>query len=205
MISASAFSIKGEELKPVTLAAGVFGVKVSPQLLAQAVRVYLGNQRQSAAQTKTRGEVEGSTRKIYKQKGTGRARHGSVRAPIFVGGGIAHGPTGGQNYSGRLPAKMRRLAILGALSIKAAAKDISVIADAEKSSGKTVQSSWLASGKSILVVSTSELDKFNRACRNLHRVDVVKANQLTTYQVMAHQKLVLAQPALEVLIKTYAA
>src|SRR3989344_4073637 len=98
MISVPAFSITGESLKVVTLPVKVFGVKADPALLAQAVRIYLGNQRKSSAKTKTRAEVEGSTRKIYRQKGTGRARHGSIRAPIFVGGGIAHGPDGSQNY-----------------------------------------------------------------------------------------------------------
>ncbi len=204
MISAPAYSIKGTPLKAVTLPAKVFGVKADPALLAQAVRVYLGNQRKSSAKTKTRAEVEGSTRKIYRQKGTGRARHGSVRAPIFVGGGIAHGPTGGQNYSAKLPPKMSRKALLGALFSKASTKQVSVIADPQKASGKTSQAAWLPDSKSTLVVSTSELDKFNQACRNLARIDVIYANQLNTYQVLAHRRLFLAQQAVDELTKIYA-
>ena len=207
MISAPAYSITGATLPAAVLSAKVFGVEVDPALLAQAVRVYLGNQRKSSAQTKTRGEVAGSTRKIYRQKGTGRARHGAIRAPIFVGGGIAHGPTGGQNYSAKLPPKMSRKALLGALFTKASGKQISVIADPQKASGKTNQTAWLVRlgrGQSTLVISTFQLDKFNRACRNLARTDVIYAQQLNTYQVLAHQRLFVAQPALDELTKTYA-
>lgn len=205
MISAPSFSVTGQSQEAVKLPDKVFAVKASPALLAQAVRVFLGNQRQASAQTKSRGQVEGSTRKIWKQKGTGRARHGSIRAPIFVGGGIAHGPKGNQNYSGKLPTKMRRLALLGALSAKAGAKNVSVISNVEKSTGKTKQMSWLVDGKSTLVVTTSDQEKFNRSCKNLDRVDVTPANLLNAYTVLAHKKLVLTKPALEVITKTYAA
>lgn len=204
MISAPSYSIKGTSLKAVSLPVKVFGVKADPALLAQAVRVYLGNQRKSPAKTKTRAEVEGSTRKIYRQKGTGRARHGSIRAPIFIGGGIAQGPTGVQNYSGKLPPKMSRKALLGALFSKASTKQVSIIADPQKASGKTSQTAWLPDSKSTLVVSIAALDKFNRACRNLARIDVIYANQLNTYQVLAHRRLFLAQQAVDELTQIYA-
>lgn len=205
MISAPAYTIKGEKGKAVALPAKVFGVEANPALLAAAVRVYLGNQRRALAKTKTRSGVAGSTRKIWKQKGTGRARHGSIRAPIFVGGGVAHGPTGKQNYRRQLPQSMRRLALLGALSAKAADKRVLVLADPDKSSGKTGQVAWMADGASLLVISTPTLDKFNRSVRNLYRVDVAHANNLSAYQVLAHQRLVVAAPALETLAQTYAA
>jgi large subunit ribosomal protein L4 len=84
--------VSGASKGNMTLPAEIFGVIPNKALLAQAVRVYLANQRQGNASTQTRGEVVGSTRKIYRQKGTGRARHGAIKAPIFVGGGVAHGP-----------------------------------------------------------------------------------------------------------------
>lgn len=205
MIFAPAFTITGTSQKVVSLPPKIFGVKASPALLSQAVRVYLGNQRQSKAMTKTRAQVEGSTRKIWKQKGTGRARHGSIRAPIFVGGGIAHGPTGGQNYTANFPTKMRRQALLGALSAKAVAKQVVVLTDPDKASGKTSQVTWLVDGTSLLVISTPTLVELNRCVRNLHRTDVAYANNLNTYQVLAHKRLVVAAPALEILSQTYAA
>ncbi len=204
MISAPLFTISGQSKQTINLSPKVFGVKPNPTLLAQAVRVYLGNCRRTSAKTKTRGEVAGSTRKIFKQKGTGRARHGAIRAPIFVGGGIAHGPQGTQNYSGYLPTKMRRLATVGSLSTKAAAKQVAVI-NPDRATGKTAQVAWLADGQSLLVVTTSGLTKFNLALHNLSRVDVIPANQLSAYAVLAHTKLVIVEPALEELVKIYAA
>src|SRR3989339_216040 len=91
-LSVRVFSIDGKEKKTIELNKNIFDVKVSPSLLAQAVRVYLANQRAGTASSKTRSEVVGSTRKIYRQKGTGKARHGSLKAPIFVGGGVVGGP-----------------------------------------------------------------------------------------------------------------
>ena len=88
MSTAATFNIKGEKIEAVTLPKELFGVEVKPQLLAQAVRVWLSNQRKAFAKTKTRKDVAKTTAKMYKQKGTGRARHGSYAAPIFVGGGV---------------------------------------------------------------------------------------------------------------------
>src|SRR5581483_3879222 len=116
-LSASVYDLKGKAIGRVTLPSEVFGVEENPHLLAQAVRVYLANQRQGTVSTKTRGEVQGSTRKIYRQKGTGRARHGGIRAPIFVHGGIVFGPKP-REFSLSMPQKMRRLALFTALSGK---------------------------------------------------------------------------------------
>jgi len=95
----------------------IFAVKASDKLLSQYVYVYLNNLKKGRHKTKTRGEVAGSTRKIYRQKGTGRARHGDIKAPIFVGGGVAFGPTG-QYRRLKLTKKMRRKALFYALSLK---------------------------------------------------------------------------------------
>src|SRR3990167_4064766 len=137
MTTAQSYNLKGERQEKLNLPKEQFGVNASPSLLAQAVRIFLSNQRRAAAKTKTRAEVAKTTAKMYKQKGTGRARHGSYAAPIFVGGGVAHGPSGEQNYKMSLPVKMRRLALLGALSAKAEAKQVMVVTGCEKASGKT--------------------------------------------------------------------
>lgn len=204
MISASAFNLKGEKLEAVKLPKEAFGVEVKPTLLAQAVRVWLSNQRKSSAKTKTRTEVSGSTRKLFKQKGTGRARHGSIRAPIFVGGGISHGPSGEQNYKMSLPAKMRRLALVGALSVKATTKSIKIIDGAGKANGKTKQLEWLDEDMKTLVVAGSGQDKFKQGIRNLQGMSMAQAESLSAYAVLANKQLVITMEALEEIKKRYA-
>lgn len=204
MISAVTYNLQGEKVESTPLPKDVFGIKVKPILLAQAVRVWLSNQRRAMAKTKTRSEVAKTTAKPYKQKGTGRARHGSSAAPIFVGGGIAHGPSGEQNYKMSLPAKMRRLALLGALSAKADAKQVLVITGTEKASGKTKQVSWLAGNKTLLLV-TKDQSKFKQAVRNLDRTKLTTAEGLSAYTILAAKQLVITKEALTELKKAYAA
>src|SRR3989339_761921 len=152
MITAATYDIKGQQGEKIKLPEKIFGAKVKPIVMAQAVRVYLSNQRKALAKTKTRADVAKTTAKMYRQKGTGRARHGSYAAPIFVGGGIAHGPSGKQNYKLSLPAKMRRLALLGALSVKAKAKEILIVEGVDKALGKTKQLAWLPAGKKLVIM-----------------------------------------------------
>src|SRR3989344_6029979 len=120
---APVYDLKGAKSGTLALPKEVFGTKVNNSLMAQAVRVYLANQRQGNATTKTRGEVQGSSKKIYRQKGTGRARHGSLRAPIFVKGGIVFGPKP-RDFSLDLPKKMKRKALFSSLSAKAADSEV---------------------------------------------------------------------------------
>lgn len=203
MITAKTYNLSGQALKDAALPVELFGVKVKPTLLAQAVRVYLSNQRQSPAKTKTRGEVAKTTKKMYRQKGTGRARHGSYAAPIFVGGGIAHGPSGEQNYHLNLPPKMKRLALLGALSTKAKQKEIKVISGADAASGKTKEVAWL-SGK-VLIISSKAAINFNRATNNLKDVQTINPNLINTYVVLKHRELVITKEALAEMKKYYVA
>src|SRR5258708_4404168 len=135
-ITVSVYDTAGKEVETMSLPEEIFGAKINKVLMAQAVRVYLANQRQGNASTKTRGEVAGSTRKIYKQKGTGRARHGGIRAPIFVKGGIAHGPKP-QDHSLAMPKKMKRVALFSALTAKLADGQIKVISGLETLEPKT--------------------------------------------------------------------
>ena len=204
MISAVTYNLKGEKVESTSLPKDIFEIKVKPQLLAQAVRVWLSNQRKSAAKTKTRSEVAKTTAKMYKQKGTGRARHGSYAAPIFVGGGIAHGPSGEQNYKMTLPAKIRRLALLGTLSAKAGAKQVLIITGAEKASGKTKQLSWLAGNKTLMLV-TKEQNSFKQAIRNLDQISLTTAGGLSAYSILAAKRLIATKESLIELKKIYAA
>ncbi len=198
------FSASGKELEKITLPKDVFDKDVSPQLLSQAVRVYQANQRQGTQATKTRGEVSYSTRKLFKQKGTGRARHGSRKAPIFVGGGIAFGPQP-RDFSLSLSQQQKQRALLGALSIKARDAHIMVVKDLEGIGPKTktvatlLQRLQLSGIRSVLAVITGKGEVFLRGSRNIPNLFVVRAENLNSYDVLLHTQLIISQKALEAL------
>src|SRR3989344_978819 len=135
-LSAPLFDIKGIKQGEVSLPQEIFGAKPSGALLAQAIRIYFANQSAHFASTKTRAEVRGGGRKPHRQKGTGKARAGSIRSPLWVGGGVALGPKP-RKVKLSLPKKMRRKALIYALSAKQKSGDIKVIANIEKIPAKT--------------------------------------------------------------------
>lgn len=205
-MTAQTFNLKGEKLKETTLPEELFGLKVKPIVLAQAVRVYLSNIRAGSAKTKTRAEVAKTTAKMFKQKGTGKARHGSWAAPIFVGGGIAHGPDGLQNYKLKFPEAMRKLAMKGALSVKAADKKVCIVAGAEEASGKTKEIAQLvkkAGLDRVLVVTGVKQKQFNRAIKNLDGITQISVGQLNTYTILKYRNLLITKEALGELKKVY--
>ncbi len=132
----SVFNTSGKVVESLTLPKEIFGTEINNQLMSQAVRVYLANQRRGTVKTKSRGEVNISTKKIYRQKGTGRARHGAASAPIFVGGGIAFGPKQ-RDFSLKMSQKMKRNSLFSALSAKLKDGEIKIIAGLEKIEPKT--------------------------------------------------------------------
>lgn len=205
-LSITVIDTDGKTSRRITLPSELFGAKVNTQLMALAVRVYLANQRVGTASTKTRGEVEGSTRKIYKQKGTGRARHGGVRAPIFVGGGIVFGPKP-RDFTLALPKKMKRLALASALTTKLLEKNVIVVDGLESIEPKTkVMATTLqtigAIGKTLIVTSV-HAESVVRAGRNIEGVDIVPAHTLHTYTVLNHKNIVFMKEAIKVLKETF--
>ncbi|OGC93024.1 50S ribosomal protein L4 [Candidatus Amesbacteria bacterium RIFCSPHIGHO2_02_FULL_47_9] len=204
MTTAQSYNLKGERQEKLNLPKEQFGVNASPSLLAQAVRIFLSNQRRAAAKTKTRAEVAKTTAKMYKQKGTGRARHGSYAAPIFVGGGVAHGPSGEQNYRMELPKHLKRKALAGALTEKAKAGELTILTGGEKAQGKSKEAQkWIEaaglSGKRLIVTVSSDQEKITRGFRNLEKTRVVNINNLNPYVVMTHQHMVITLEALKAL------
>lgn len=210
-LTVEVYNIRGKVLGEVDLPKDIFGVKINSVLMAQAVRVYLANQRQGTASTKTRGEVRGSTRKIYRQKHTGRARHGAIRAPIFVGGGIVFGPKP-RSYKIDLPKKMKRKALFSALALKLKDKAIKVITGLEKVEPRTKE--FLGFFKKIseekksvkmkfLLVIADKMENVSRAVKNMEFVDVARIELLNTYQILNHQEIVFAKETLSVLEKKY--
>lgn len=178
----------------------VFAVEVSNhELLKQAYETYLANGRDNLAVVKTRGLVSGGGRKPWKQKGTGRARFGSSRNPIWRGGGIVFGPTGNENYSKKLSTTAKRVAIRQALSLAVKADKIAVIEKLASKEGKTAELAKLltkiAATRSVLVVVASKTDELIRASRNLPEVKLVSAKYLNVYDILNAHQLVMTSDA----------
>jgi len=208
-IKTEVFDLTGKVVETISLPEKLFGAKVNPKLMTQAVRVYLANQRKGTHSTKTRGEVAGSTRKIYRQKGTGRARHGGITAPLFVGGGVALGPKP-RDYSMNLPQKMRRASLVSALTVKFQDGKVKVISGLENVEPKTKvfiealsKLSLNDEKKKILLVLPEKTENISRAVRNVEGVTYINASQLNTYIVLNTKTLVLMKSALETLEKTF--
>lgn len=207
-LSIDVFDTNGKVVETLSLPEEIFAVKANDQLVAQAVRVYLANQRRGTVSTKTRGEVQGSSRKIYKQKGTGRARHGSVRAPIFVKGGIVFGPKP-RDYSMDLPKKMKRKALYGVLSAKLSEGKLKVVVGVEKLAPKTKEMVNVLKNlelgdaqKTLFVLPLSSSENAAKALRNIAGVTYRYAYQINTYDVLNSKTIVFVKDAIESLSKT---
>jgi len=197
-LSIPVYSLTGRAAGTMTLPKEIFGQEVNKNLLAQAVRVYATNLTGHFGSTKTRGEVRGSTAKIYRQKGTGRARHGSIRAPIFVGGGIVFGPKPRETRLD-LPKKMKKAALISALSAKMADKKIFGLSGLEKASGKTKEIAKLIeklTTKSALIITKEKMDNIVRGVRNIKGVDVLPVNLINAYEILKHQMLLINKEAI---------
>lgn len=198
-LSISVYSLSGRVVGRMSLPKEIFGVPVNQQLLVQAVRVYSNNLKGHFAHTKTRGEIRASTRKIRPQKGSGRARHGAISAPIFVGGGIALGPKYRQTRL-NLPKKMRTAALISALAQKMKDTQVIGLSDLKGATGKTKQLARFTQktgSTSLLLTDGVQDEKVSRSVRNLAKVNFLPADQLNPYQIIKHQTLVLTKAAVD--------
>ena len=198
-ISLNVITLKGEDAGTVEVSAEVFGVKdVNPQVVKNAVTVYQANLRQATAKTKKRHEVHGTNKKPWRQKGTGRARAGDVKSPIWVGGGIVFGPDGNQNYSLSQNKKEHNLALRGVLSEKAENKGI-VVVDAlalDKISTKAFAESLKAmkvSGKKTLLVTDIENENVIASARNIESLVVTTADNISVYDVLYFDNIIVSK------------
>lgn len=192
-IKAPLFKADGAANGDIKLDAEVFGIEPNLDVLHQVVTAQLAAARGGNAKTKTRSEVRGGGKKPWRQKGLGRARHGSIRSPIWTGGGIAHGPQP-RSYAQRTPKKMKRLALRSALSARAAESAIMVVDDLDWSTPKTKQAVTLltameAKGKTLVVLN--QLDgSAGKSFRNLAEVRMVEPGHLTAYDVLWSNQVV---------------
>lgn len=188
-----------------TLQKDIFAVEVtSHDLLQQAYLTYQSNGRTVNAKTKTRGEVSGGGRKPWKQKGTGRARFGSIRVPIWRGGGITFGPTGTENFTKKLPVSAKKNALRQALSLANKSNKISVIETFECKNGKVAETKKLldkigAKGQILMVVSVKD-EMVVRATNNLENLKVVQATYLNVFDIMNADTIVISQKSLDLIV-----
>lgn len=188
--------------KKTTLPKEVFAVEVANhELLKQAYETFLANNRTSAGRTKTRGEVSGGGKKPWKQKGTGRARFGSSRNPIWRGGGIVFGPRGNENYGKKLATSAKRVAIKQALTLAAQAGKVHI--QEVKATGKTAEvARFLGDNKfdrKVLIVVTEKTPELLRATANLQNVLVVRATYLNVYSILNADHILLAPDTVAVI------
>lgn len=185
----------------------IFAVKTRPHLLHQAVIMQLANRRAGTAATKSKGFVSGGGKKPWRQKGTGRARAGSIRSPIWVGGGTIFGPTP-RDYSYRMPRQARREALLSALSAKNRDGKIIVVDRFEPEEAKTkIMAKALADLKiqSVLIVIAESNERIERSARNLPRVKVLRVEGVNVYDLLRYEHLILTEGALRRLEERLAA
>lgn len=187
-------NMAGEEVSSVDLPVSVFEANINRALMHQALVRQMANARQGTHSTKGRSEVNRTTAKMYRQKGTGNARHGSRRAPIFVGGGVAHGPKP-RKYTKDMPRKMRRAALRSALSVKAGNGDIVVLDELSMDVPKTREMAAvldrLVAGESTLILMTERDDNVDLSVRNLQNAKVLRANYLNVRDLLGFNKIIM--------------
>ncbi|MHB8485417.1 MAG: 50S ribosomal protein L4 [Candidatus Acidiferrales bacterium] len=194
-------NLDGKTVGQVDLADDVFAARVNPHVLHETVRHYLASQRAGTHKTKAKGEVSGAGRKLWKQKGTGRARIGSIRSPLWRHGGTVHGPVP-RKYGYRLPRKMFLGALRSALSAKFADNKLFVVEDWQLDSHKTkpfrqALTRLDEASRSLLLVDAAENVNLERASRNIEGVKLVRSTAIQPYDLLRHEALVLSREAAE--------
>ncbi len=188
-------------VEEIEMPEGIFGLEIKTSLLHAAVVNYLANQRQGTHATKTRGKVRGGSKKPWRQKHTGRARHGTNRSPLWKGGGVIFGPHP-RDYSYRMPKKQKRKALKTALSVKFAEGNL-VVVDAlsfEKPRTKdmiAVLRNFGINDKKVLVVMPDKDENVYLSARNIPRVSVMRAADINTYELLVHEHVLVTKDALE--------
>lgn len=200
------YNMEGNKVDEIELNENIFGIKVNNDALHSGVLNYLANQRQGTQSTKTRAEVRGGGIKPWRQKGTGRARHGSIRAPQWIKGGVALGPKP-RSYKYTLPKKVKRLALKSALSVKAAGKDIIVLESLDFKEYKTknmvnVLSKLNVDTKALIVLS-SKNEVVEKSARNIPGVKTALYNTINVYDILNHDKFIITKEAVSMVEEVY--
>lgn len=191
----------GEKKGTVDVSDEMFSISVNENLMRLVLIRQLGNARQANAHTKTRGEVRGGGKKPWRQKGTGRARFGSIRNPIWKGGGVVFGPSNERNYTKQMPKKARRKALFSGLSQKAAEKAVFVLDQFEISAPKTKEFIMLFNKlpvkRSLLVVMAAKNLNLEKSVSNLPNVKTILVDYLNLHDLLKYEKVMFMEPALK--------
>lgn len=207
------FNLKNEKVGILEIPEKVFAEKWRPALVKQALETQLANRRKPIAHAKTRAEVRGGGRKPWRQKGTGRARHGSIRSPIWVGGGKAHGPTKEKKYSKKINKKMKRLALFSILSKKLKDSEIKFFESFKLNQPKTkIIFSYLKNilnldknrkKVDVLFIACPENKEIFKAARNLIKAKVLSPTSLNIYDILNYKNIFIEKDAVELIENSY--
>jgi len=200
-------NVSGERVGEIELGESIFGIEVNQSVLHDTVKNYLANQRQGTQSAKTRSEVRGGGKKPFRQKGTGRARQGTIRAPHYVGGGVAFAPKP-RDYSYKLPKKVKRLALKSALSSKVNNNEIIVVEELKMEAPKTKDMinilANVKAGRKTLIVLSEKDDVILKAAQNIPGVQTTFVGQINVYEILNHGTFLATKEAISKLEEVYA-
>lgn len=206
MVKVPVYNVEGEEVDHIELSELVFGVPANQAVVHQAMVRQLANARQGTASVKTRGQVSGGGRKLFRQKGTGYARRGSRRAPLLRGGGVIFGPHP-RNYRQAMPKRMRRLALRSLLSAKVAGGEMTVLNEFGLSQPKTKDMSRILKNlgidASVLIVTAESDANVYRSARNIEKTKTLPAAMLNVVDLLTFRRLLITTPAVRVVEETW--
>jgi len=207
------YNQKGEKVGQTRLPKEVFGKEINPDLIHQVAVCMMTNQREPWAHAKDRSEVRGGGRKPWRQKGTGRARHGSIRSPIWIGGGVTHGPRKEKKYEKKIPKKMKRSALLSVLSGKVKDKEVVVLDKLEIDTPKTKRMAEVLKNLrekakaldkgSILIAIPKKDDNIIRSGANIPKTEVIEARNLNVLDLLKYKYLILPKESIKVIKEVF--
>lgn len=199
----SVYNKKGESTKEIELPKEIFDVDINSNLLYSVVTSQMSNRRQNSAHTKNRAEKRGGGRKPWRQKGTGRARHGSIRSPLWKGGGVTFGPRNERNYKKKINKKEKKKALFMTLTGKKEAETLIVMEDFQINKPKTKELAFLeklpCNGETVLVAAPKVDQNLLYAARNISNVEVIEARNLTALDILSFKYLLILENSLKVI------
>ncbi|MBD3359701.1 MAG: 50S ribosomal protein L4 [Candidatus Buchananbacteria bacterium] len=209
MAKVKVYNLQGKETEELKLDSDIFAVKINPDLVYQVVEIQKSNARQNLAHAKTRAEVRGGGRKPWRQKGTGRARHGSTRSPIWIGGGVTFGPSNERNFVKKINKKMKRKALFMALTDKLQEKQLVVADKLELAEIKTKELANILSklptkeAKSVLLVLDQKNEAISKSAQNLPKINIILANSLNIMDILKHDYLLIDKAGITKITETF--
>jgi len=207
MIKVKVYNLEGKEVGEENLNPNIFNIEVKDSVVHQAIVASMANKRVAIAHAKDRSEVRGGGKKPWRQKGTGRARHGSTRSPIWIGGGVTFGPTKERNFSKKINKKVKRKALFMSLSDKVATSNLVLVDDIKLEKIKTRKMEEIINklplGKKVMVIISDSDGKIIKSIRNLENAIVVRADNLNIYNIINSNSLLMPVKAVKKIEEVY--